>query len=121
MISVVSPESRPDVLDSTVLRASDVSDHDNDGNAFISSWPFSAYVGMPIRAWSHSQQKWFSDGFIDTLNVDGSISITYNGGKTQKTVFWDDDDIEHVEIDKVQMIIDLLDSFLDDFLDDFFG
>ena len=62
----------------------------------VSSWPPSASIGMPIRVWSHSQQKWFSDGCIEALNADGSICVVYNGGMTQKNIFWDDDFIEQV-------------------------
>ena len=51
------------------------------------SWPSSAYVGMPIRVWSKSQQQWCSDGTIATLDENGTISIIYNGGETQKSVF----------------------------------
>ena len=64
----------------------------------VSSWPPSASVGMPIRVWSHSQQKWFSDGYIEALNVDGSICVFYNGGETQKSMFWDDGVIEQVTV-----------------------
>ena len=40
----------------------------------------SAYVGMPVRVWSRSDQKWYSDGATVSLNDDGTIVVRYNRG-----------------------------------------